>query len=332
MCAKASIYGKDVASVQFRFYRGEEEIPRVKIQRYDLTSSDFKDYKFRTVIPRESNACRVVIYCRNGSKIEIRDLSITANEHVNPIDSGIRFIGHRALMQLAPENTMAGFELARRAGMWGVVINTAMTSDGVLVSLHDFDISRTSNGTGDIRNMTFAEARQYDFGSHFNEYYKDEKIPLLEDVVRFCALSGMHPIFRLAQDFTDDSKGALTGIYNLIKKYGLLQKCSVKAFGYESLEAMFEIAGHTIRYGWSNAILTQSHIDMMKVFQDERNQGAFLDVVYGQVTKEGVDLAIANDMPVATWIVDDFNDANRLIKMGVTEITTGSLTLQNCQF
>ena len=100
-------------------------------------------------------------------------------------------IAHRGGAALAPENTMAAFELA--VSRWDADIlemDVRLTADGRVVVIHDPTVDRTTNGTGPIRKMTWAEARALDAGHRFRDpdgrhAYRGTgtRIPLFEDVL-----------------------------------------------------------------------------------------------------------------------------------------------------
>ncbi len=92
-------------------------------------------------------------------------------------------LGHRGACAYAPENTLASFKLALDMGADGIELDVTLTKDGVPVIIHDGTVDRTTNGKGLINQMTFAEARKLDAGSWFNEKFRDEKIPTLEEVL-----------------------------------------------------------------------------------------------------------------------------------------------------
>lgn len=52
-------------------------------------------------------------------------------------------------------------------GADGVECDVRLTRDGVLVCIHDRSVERTSNGTGVVSTMTFADLHRLDFGSWF---------------------------------------------------------------------------------------------------------------------------------------------------------------------
>ena len=80
-------------------------------------------------------------------------------------DGNVRSIAHRGLSAEAPENTLPAFRLAKEQGFSSVETDIRFTKDGVPVCLHDGSIDRTSNGSGEVADMTLEELRQYDFGA-----------------------------------------------------------------------------------------------------------------------------------------------------------------------
>ncbi len=106
-------------------------------------------------------------------------------------------VGHRGTAGLAPEHTLASYDLALENGADYIEQDLRMTSDGVLVVLHDEDLDRTTRGpaencTGPVGEKTLEQVKTCDVGSFFNERYpefaRDEyeglKVPTLEEVFR----------------------------------------------------------------------------------------------------------------------------------------------------
>lgn len=85
-------------------------------------------------------------------------------------------IAHRGASYLAPEETRPAFLLARELGATYLEFDVQRTKDGVLIALHDDNLSRTTNVSvvfpgreqDTIDTFTFAELRQLDAGSWFN--------------------------------------------------------------------------------------------------------------------------------------------------------------------
>jgi len=292
---------------------------------YDITSVDeYKDFIYRFPIPQGIISAKVVLYVRNN-EMSIRNYEIyKISKPKAPINEGVKFIAHLGMPEYAPRNTMPAFTLASNAGFYGCVINTGMTSDGYIVALHDDTIDATSNGSGDISTMTLAEVKTYDFGSWFKPIYTGTKIPLLEDVLKLCARSGMHPYIRLSSRFLDNSDGVFTQMYNMAKRNGLLGNISFKAFTYAGLNSANALFGDKARYGYSSS-RTTTDVDLMAVFPN-----AYIDVYYSDVTQPLVDYALANGVEVEAWTVNEFMTAYNLMNMGVTRFTTDTISLDGC--
>jgi len=67
--------------------------------------------------------------------------------------------GHRGAVQFAPENTLVGFDVALEIGVEIVEIDVRPTVDEVLVVMHDSTVDRTTDGSGDVDEMTLEEIR-----------------------------------------------------------------------------------------------------------------------------------------------------------------------------
>lgn len=91
---------------------------------------------------------------------------------------------HRGASAHAPENTLAAFELALRQGADAVELDAKLTADGQVVVIHDQTVDRTTDGSGKVRELTLAEIRKLDAGSHFDVAFRGEPVPTLEEVLK----------------------------------------------------------------------------------------------------------------------------------------------------
>jgi glycerophosphoryl diester phosphodiesterase len=113
---------------------------------------------------------------------------------VNPLlDLTARpIIAHRGASGMAPENTVAAFQLALRQGADAFELDVRLTGDGVPVVLHDATLDRTTDRSGLLRNLTFPELREVDAGARFTAdggrtypfKEADVRIPTLAEVLR----------------------------------------------------------------------------------------------------------------------------------------------------
>ena len=79
-----------------------------------------------------------------------------------------------------PENSIPAVEASIAAGVQVVEIDTRLTSDGEIVICHDESISRTTNGSGNISNLTLAQIRSYNLKDR-NGKVTSEVMPTLEE-------------------------------------------------------------------------------------------------------------------------------------------------------
>lgn len=115
--------------------------------------------------------------------------------------SRIGVVAHRGASSIAPENTMAAFAAATALGATGIEFDVHQTVDGDFAVVHDFDLSRTTNGTGAVFESRWSDLADLDAGRWFGDGFAGERVPRLEDVLE---LSGL--------DFELEIKGFGRGI------------------------------------------------------------------------------------------------------------------------
>ncbi len=96
---------------------------------------------------------------------------------------------------------MAAFAAARTLGATGIEFDVHQTVDGELAVVHDFDLSRTTNGTGVVFESRWSDLAPLDAGRWFGGEFAGERVPRLDDVLE---LSGL--------DFELEIKGHGRGI------------------------------------------------------------------------------------------------------------------------
>ncbi len=74
-----------------------------------------------------------------------------------PDDAYPTIVAHRGASSTHPENTIPAFEAAVALGAPVVELDVRLTADGVPVVLHDADVSRTTDGTGLVHELTARE-------------------------------------------------------------------------------------------------------------------------------------------------------------------------------
>jgi glycerophosphoryl diester phosphodiesterase len=101
-----------------------------------------------------------------------------AEERSDPL-----IVAHRGLLQHAPENTLANFRACLELRL-GFEFDVQRTKDGHLVCIHDDTVNRTTNGTGNVGELTLDEIRRFDAGIWFDPKFAGEKVPTIEEVMK----------------------------------------------------------------------------------------------------------------------------------------------------
>jgi len=138
----------------------------------------------------------------------------------------MKFQAHRGVCTEAPENTMPAIELAIEQGYEVVEIDVDVTLDGVFVLLHDRKLNRTARErdgsevtTNDLKisDITFAQARSYDYGSHFSSKFAGTCIPTLEDVLSKVSAARIQA--KIDNKYKNFSYETRLSLYKLISRY-----------------------------------------------------------------------------------------------------------------
>ena len=89
---------------------------------------------------------------------------------------------HRGASAHAPENTLAAFKTALEQGADAIELDAKLSSDGIVVVIHDESVNRTTGAPGLVSQTSLAGLRALDAGSFLSDKFCGEKIPTLEEV------------------------------------------------------------------------------------------------------------------------------------------------------
>jgi glycerophosphoryl diester phosphodiesterase len=99
-------------------------------------------------------------------------------------------ISHRGANLLAPENTLAAFELAYQMGAAWVECDVVLTEDSVPVILHDRDLWRTARVHANIDNLSYDALQNYNVGAYFAKNKIQVTAPKLEALLELALQYG----------------------------------------------------------------------------------------------------------------------------------------------
>lgn len=226
---------------------------------------------------------------------------------------------HRGYSSRAPENTLAAFAEARRAGIPGVELDVHRCATGELVVIHDHELARLAGVEGTVEKENWSSLRTLVIGSSHSGAHTGERIPLLEEVFDLLGSEVYYDIE--IKNRGDDEPGPLErDLVDLIHSRGLAGRCLVSSFNPYPIRLV-----KSLDRALPTAIIYSS--DPAVPFILRRGEGRFLsgcDILKPDKRKMRPWPLFLNQMlmgyPIITWTVDDVGLAERLLALNVTGI------------
>ncbi|MDG1959570.1 MAG: glycerophosphodiester phosphodiesterase [Candidatus Binatia bacterium] len=244
-----------------------------------------------------------------------------------------RFFAHRGGSLESPENTLEAFRHGIAAGADHLELDVHASSDGTIVVFHDPTLERTTNGSGELRQHTFAQLRELDAGYQF----VDEKgtnsfrgrglqIPTLAEVCQeFPDVPLNMEIKQAEPDIVQDVMAVLAG-------EGALGR-SLVAAEHKSLMDRIRLESSGVLLGYATEDVV-SFLEAMEAGELDSYEpvgfalqvpSTFLGTPL--VTAEFVAGAHSRGLEVHVWTVDDRDEMEQLLALGVDGLMTDRPTL-----
>lgn len=244
-----------------------------------------------------------------------------------------RVFGHRGAAGIAPENTLPSFLKAIEDGAAYIELDVHETRDGQIVVVHDSSVDRTTDGSGEVRDMDIEALKRLDAGYRFtvdgggsfpyrgkgirvptlNEFF--EACPAVPAVIEVKALSsdGIHTLLRQIEAAGAASRvllasyddGPMNALREAIGRQGLAVATSYSFGEIRALVDWWSRGGHG-----DPPILGQA-LQVPRAYQGLR-----------LVTEKSVEAAHAMGLEVHVWTVNDPAEMRELLELGVDGIVT----------
>ena len=220
-------------------------------------------------------------------------------------DLNVKAVNHRGYSYEAPENTIPAYIMSKQKGFTYVEADVAFTKDNVSVLLHDLTIDRTSDGSGKIKDLTYEQVLQYDFGSWKSQAYKGVKIASFKEFIVLCKQLGLHPYIELksSDNYTQEQ---ITQIVKEVNACGMNGKVTYISFYAKYLRYVKEV-DQISRLGFVVTSISSGTIDAAIELKTGKNE-VFIDASLKNLTDDGVQLCIENGIPLEVWTVNKETD------------------------
>lgn len=164
-----------------------------------------------------------------------------------------QFVAHQGAISSAPGNSEPAYNIAGQTGYKIIECDVRKTSDGILITSHDDDISLWTDGVGHISSMTYAELMNYNItkGAHASRY-PNTKYCMFTKYLQICKSFGILPLIedKIADPITI-ADTAFSIIGERFAYMGTLPDCIKVRNKYPNCATIF------LAYEFSDSVLNQ---------------------------------------------------------------------------
>ncbi|MGQ4911716.1 MAG: glycerophosphodiester phosphodiesterase [Candidatus Thorarchaeota archaeon] len=211
-------------------------------------------------------------------------------------------IAHRGASGSAPENTLRSYELAFEMGAQMFELDVQESQDGSLVCIHDYEVDRTTNGTGAVSDMNIEELRALDAG-------QGERIPLLSEALD---LARGRMLVNIELKVLDVEARVL----ELVRERRMTQDVLISSFFHDTLAVVREL-DESVR---TAALVSEEEEDPLGLAVGLSVNA--INPYFGLATLEFVNEAHDRGLSVYPWTVNHEDTMTELIALGVDGIIT----------
>lgn len=224
-----------------------------------------------------------------------------------------KVIGHRGACGYAPENTIESIKTAAEMGIKWVELDVKLTKDAVPVIFHDETLERTTNGSGNMADITYADLQALEAGSWYAESFAGIKVPTLEEVIDviFEHKLGLNLEIKPCPGREVETAEAALDILSRI--WDDANNLMISSFQHVSLETCKDMAPD-----WKRALLmkkpTQNWSELAEYLEVEAIN---FDGRKAEFNREMIEMFIEDGYNTLAYTINDPQRARTLISWGV---------------
>lgn len=221
----------------------------------------------------------------------------------------IEITAHRGSSFETPENTLAAVTAAIHNGADYSEIDVQITKDNRIVLLHDKTLKRTTGLKKGVWELTYDEIAKLDAGSYFTEEFRNERIPLLEEIIDL-ARGQIKLNIELKKNGYDQNLAE--EVVKIIEEKNFVHSCVVTSLDYDILQEV-ERLNANIKTGYiiflASGDLSTLNVDFYSIEESNVNENFVIN-------------AHAIGREVHVWTINNVDDLERLVFLGVDNIIT----------
>jgi glycerophosphoryl diester phosphodiesterase len=228
-------------------------------------------------------------------------------------------IAHRGGAKVWPEETLLAMQESVKLGVDVLEIDVHATSDGVVVCTHDDVVDRTTDGTGPIKDKTWADVQLLDAGAKFTADggktfpYKGKgiKIAKLEELLK------AFPQMQWSVEIKQVRPSIVDSVLAVINATGMADKVVIASFDDDTLR---DVRAKALKIPTS---LAGGEIVRLLQIKSEEDIGDYVppaklyQAPYVSVTADKMKAYNKLGLRVHVWTVDDVEDQKAMWALGV---------------
>jgi glycerophosphoryl diester phosphodiesterase len=236
-------------------------------------------------------------------------------------------VAHRGGAGLAPENTLAAFQLGLQYQADAVELDLHMSKDGALIVMHDADLKHTTGTAGAISAFTLAELQQLDAAATYRRRSRSiepQRIPTLQDVLALVrGRAGVQIEIKLDAD-RRRYPGIEVKVVDAVRHYDMIDEAVVISFDFPTLHAITALEPR-LSTGALISARPGSHLerDVARAAEALAGHGfCYVGAKYACMTTAFARALRARDLRPGVWTVNDTANIRKFADMGVDFITS----------
>ena len=223
---------------------------------------------------------------------------------------------HRGFSGIYPENSPLAFRMAaEKTNADGIESDVHLSKDGQLVIFHDASVERTSNGTGFIRDLTYAQLLELDIGAWKSPEFAGQHIWTLGQLLDFCREARMLLNLEL-KNYEVFYDGLEQRVIDEVCARGMQEQVFVSSFNHISMQRFKDLCPE-IETG---LLYDKPLLDMEHYLLPSNADNMHPRYMLLQYQPDLMDLFHSRGMKVNTWTVNDEADMRDMIHRGVDGI------------
>ncbi|MBQ2866625.1 MAG: hypothetical protein IJE90_08945 [Clostridia bacterium] len=226
-----------------------------------------------------------------------------------------KMVAHRGVSKLERENTMPAFVAAGNRSYWGIETDIHVTRDGRFIVYHDDNTLRLTGVDSVVEEQEFDALRKLPIRDFDEQPRVDLYMPSLEEYIKICKKYGKIAVLELKNSMPREK---VFEVCDILDSSDYREGVVLISFDYDNL--LYVKEKHPLqKVQFLCSEYTEGLAEKLK------KDGMDLDINRKAVTKELIDLCHENGVEVNAWTVDEAEQAQSFIDMGIDYITTNIL-------